>query len=143
MDLIALAELANQYGLLIVVVLVVLVNAKAILGGIGKVIGKIYPPWAERQRDEQEWRQERSGRSYTDAITALQSLLEDARSEIKASAQERRILQAYLLKHVAQYEQLAAQTIAAIQNASSALCEQNERIAELTKALRRENGTHA
>jgi hypothetical protein len=135
-----LAELADRYGLLIVVIIVLLTNVKALLALIEKAIPKVYPPWAAHRKDTREWRQGRADRSYEDAVSALQSLLEDARAELKAAGQERRDLQTHLLRHLGQYEQLAARTIAAIQDVSAVLQEQNERIAQLTERLRQANG---
>jgi len=141
MDVIgALAELANQYGILIVVVVVLVANAKAVLGAVDKIVGRLAPAWSAHRKDTREWRQSQADRSYTDAVQALQTLLEDARTEVKSASQERRILQAYLLKHLSQYESLAGGTVTALQDISRGLQEQNERIAQLTESLRKQNG---
>lgn len=132
--------LLDRYGIVLIIVATLIINARPIIRGIGDLFARLYPSWAEQRAKADAWRKTQAETSYGDAVEALQALLDDARAEIKGAAQERRILQAYLLRHLSQYEQLATRTVAALQDVSSVLREQNDRIAQLTEALRQVNG---
>ena len=133
-------ELMDRYGIVVIILATLIINAKPILKGAGDLFAKLYPSWAKHRHQAREWERTQAETSYVDAVEALQALLKDARAEIKGAAQERRILQAYLLRHLSQYEQLASRTVAGMQDVSDVLREQNDRIAELTEALRQVNG---
>jgi hypothetical protein len=112
----AVLELCDRYGVFIVLGVLAILNAGKILDAVIGVIAKIYPAWRKERAERATWQRRQVNRSYTDAVGALQALLDEACEEIKSARQERRILQAHLLRHLSRYEHLAASTVEAFRD---------------------------
>jgi len=141
----AILAFGREYGWAALLVAWLLANVGKILPAIERVIGKVWPTFAEAKRmaalrEKERQNQLRLERDRVDTVIALKDMLLAYRQSLDDVNLERRQLQNRLYELVERYERHDAQFVEALRDISSAIRSQTDRLDRLSVKLGVYNG---
>ena len=141
----ALLTFGREYGWVALLVAWLLANASKILPTVERVVGKMWPTFAEARRLGALRENERQNRLHmerdrVDTVMALKDMLLAYRQSLDDVNLERRQLQNRLYELVERYERHDAQFIEALRDISTAIRSQTDRLDRLSVKMGIYNG---
>lgn len=142
----ALLTFGREYGWLALLATWLLVNAGKILPWVERIVGRVWPAFAEARRvaalrETERDEQLRLERERVDTVLALKDMLLAYRQSLDDTNLERRQLQNRLYELVERYEHHDAQFIEALRDVSMAIRAQTERLDRLSVRFGNEQGS--